>query len=114
MSMTLSDVLRKGRQADPEGVEVIMSRQACEEAADLLEHCTCGGAKTNHANESGTSEESQLTICLFKGCYGTAEEGGYCGVHQRGREAEPVLTALRVQEFSTDGARRTGFTVSKP
>jgi hypothetical protein len=28
--------------------------------------------------------------------------------------AEPVLTALRVQEISQDGARRTGFSVSKP
>ena len=36
----LSHVLRKGRQADPDGVEVIMSRQACEEAADLLDRAT--------------------------------------------------------------------------
>jgi hypothetical protein len=35
--MTLSEVLRKGRQFDPDGEEVVMSRQACEEAANLIE-----------------------------------------------------------------------------
>ena len=29
----------------------------------------------------------QLTLCLFKGCYGTAEDGGYCGLHQFARAA---------------------------
>ena len=30
----------------------------------------------------------QLTLCLFKGCYATAENGGYCGIHQRTQSAE--------------------------
>lgn len=34
---TLSEILRLGRQHDPDGVEVVMSRQACEEAADQVE-----------------------------------------------------------------------------
>jgi superfamily II RNA helicase len=34
---TLSEILRLGRQYDPAGVEVVMSRQACEEAADRIE-----------------------------------------------------------------------------
>jgi hypothetical protein len=34
---TLSEILRLGRPYDPEGQEVVMSRQACEEAADQLE-----------------------------------------------------------------------------
>jgi hypothetical protein len=34
---TLPEILRLGRQHDPDGVEVVMSRQACEEAADQLE-----------------------------------------------------------------------------
>lgn len=53
--MTLSEVLRGGRQCDEDGTEIIMSRQACVEAADRLESleaslkrfvtefpCTCG------------------------------------------------------------------------
>lgn len=35
--MTLSEVLRTGRQHDPDGVMVVMSRQACEEAAAKIE-----------------------------------------------------------------------------
>jgi len=35
--MTLIEVLRGGRQCDNDGVEIIMSRQACVEAADELE-----------------------------------------------------------------------------
>jgi hypothetical protein len=34
---TLSEILRLGRQYDPDGVEVVMSRQACEEAANHIE-----------------------------------------------------------------------------
>lgn len=34
---TLSEILRLGRQHDPDGVEVVMSRQACEEAAHQIE-----------------------------------------------------------------------------
>lgn len=29
----------------------------------------------------------RMALCLFKGCYGTAENGGYCGVHQRTQSA---------------------------
>lgn len=35
--MELTDVLRSGRQCDEDGVEIIMSRQACCEAADELD-----------------------------------------------------------------------------
>ena len=35
--MTLIEVLRSGRQCDNDGVEIIMSRQACLEAADEIE-----------------------------------------------------------------------------
>lgn len=35
--MELTDVLRGGRQCDEDGVEIIMSRQACLEAADEIE-----------------------------------------------------------------------------
>jgi len=55
--MTLQEVLRGGRQCDEDGTEIIMSRQACVEAADRLESleaslkrfvtefpCTCGDA----------------------------------------------------------------------
>jgi len=34
--ITLEEVLLTGRQADPEGVTVIISRQACEEASSEL------------------------------------------------------------------------------
>jgi hypothetical protein len=33
----LVEVLRGGRQCDEDGVEIIMSRQACREAADIIE-----------------------------------------------------------------------------
>lgn len=33
----LIEALRNGRQADPDGLMVVISRQACEEAADALE-----------------------------------------------------------------------------
>ena len=33
----LTEVLRGGRQCDEDGVEIIMSRQACHEAADEIE-----------------------------------------------------------------------------
>lgn len=36
-TMTLAEVLRRGRQADPDGVMVIVSREACEKAADKIE-----------------------------------------------------------------------------
>ncbi len=35
--MQLTDVLRGGRQCDEDGTEIIMSRQACCEAADEIE-----------------------------------------------------------------------------
>lgn len=35
--MELTEVLRGGRQCDMDGVEIIMSRQACVEAADEIE-----------------------------------------------------------------------------
>ena len=35
--MKLVDVLRGGRQCDQEGIEIIMSRQACLEAAEEIE-----------------------------------------------------------------------------
>lgn len=34
--MTLIEVLRGGRQCDEDGTEIIMSRQACVEAADEI------------------------------------------------------------------------------
>jgi hypothetical protein len=34
--MQLTEVLRGGRQCDEDGTEIIMSRQACHEAADQL------------------------------------------------------------------------------
>lgn len=34
--MQLTEVLRGGRQCDEDGVEIIMSRQACHEAADQI------------------------------------------------------------------------------
>ena len=34
--MTLIEVLRGGRQCDEDGTEIIMSRQACHEAADQI------------------------------------------------------------------------------
>lgn len=36
--MELTEVLRGGRQCDEDGVEIIMSRQACCEAADVIEN----------------------------------------------------------------------------
>ena len=36
-SLTLQDVLRGGRQCDEDGTEIIMSRQACCVAADLID-----------------------------------------------------------------------------
>ena len=36
MSAELIERLRNGRQADRDGTEVFMSRQACEEAADRI------------------------------------------------------------------------------
>ena len=35
--MELTDVLRGGRQCDEDGVEIIMSREACHVAADEIE-----------------------------------------------------------------------------
>jgi hypothetical protein len=35
--MELTDVLRGGRQCDEDGTEIIMSREACVVAADLIE-----------------------------------------------------------------------------
>ena len=35
--MELTEVLRGGRQCDEDGTEIIMSRQACVEAADEIE-----------------------------------------------------------------------------
>lgn len=35
--MTLQEVLRGGRQCDEDGVEIIMSREACVKAADALD-----------------------------------------------------------------------------
>jgi hypothetical protein len=37
MRSTIVEVLRSGKQADADGVMVQISRQACEEAADMLE-----------------------------------------------------------------------------
>lgn len=34
--MQLTEVLRGGRQCDEDGTEIIMSRQACHEAADQI------------------------------------------------------------------------------
>ena len=47
--MQLTEVLRGGRQCDEDGVEIIMSRQACHEAADEIERlrgllCSCKNA----------------------------------------------------------------------
>lgn len=36
--MELTEVLRGGRQCDEDGTEIIMSRQACCEAADVIEN----------------------------------------------------------------------------
>lgn len=35
--MRLTEVLRGGRQCDEDGAEIIMSRQACVEAADMID-----------------------------------------------------------------------------
>lgn len=44
--------------------------------------CVCRIHKQAHSQALNGANE-QMTICLFRGCYGTAENGGYCGLHQR-------------------------------
>lgn len=50
--MELTDVLRGGRQCDEDGVEIIMSRQACVEAADELDHLRAENASLKAENEN--------------------------------------------------------------
>jgi hypothetical protein len=52
-NMTLIEVLRGGRQCDNDGVEIIMSRQACLEAADEIEKLHRIGEALIYANDRG-------------------------------------------------------------
>ena len=49
--MTIQEVLRGGRQCDEDGTEIIMSRQACVEAADLLDQMETD-SRSNHESYS--------------------------------------------------------------
>lgn len=69
--MTLSDALRSYRQHDPDGVMVVVSRQACEEGAQRIEalekensglRAQCGGMQMTIEDlraASGTSGKSE-------------------------------------------------------
>ncbi len=62
-ALSLPKVLRSGRQADPDGVEVRISRQAVEEAASHLEDLLALVRKLAHeCAECGGSAER---ICSF-------------------------------------------------
>ena len=58
--MTLSDVLRGGRQCDEEGEEIIMSRQACCEAADTIDRLTLDCEK--FANQTFKAKAEAKTL----------------------------------------------------
>jgi hypothetical protein len=76
--MTLSEVLRTGRPYDPEGEEVIMSRQACENAAVLLEE------KQRHRAEWAFIDN---LICALRKIVDTAQEhpakANFVAVHRQ-------------------------------
>lgn len=68
-ALTLPQVLRQGRQYDPEGIEVVMSREACETAADELERLqspasNLGCTKAHHfrVGECLACERDRLTV----------------------------------------------------
>ena len=58
--LTLSDVLRGGRQCDEDGVEIIMSRQACCEAADTIDRLTLDCEK--FANQTFKAKAEAKTL----------------------------------------------------
>ena len=58
--MTLSDVLRGGRQCDEDGVEIIMSRQACCEAADTIDRLTADCEKLANQSFAARAEAKAL------------------------------------------------------
>jgi hypothetical protein len=59
--MSLCDVLRGGRQCDNDGAEIIMSRQACLEAADEIERLRHGILLAITAYKIGGSIKSELS-----------------------------------------------------
>lgn len=61
--LSLSEVLRSGRQADPDGVEVRISRQAVEEAATQLERLTEKWTKCS----KGLPPFNALVVAYLKG-----------------------------------------------
>jgi len=56
-NMTLIEVLRGGRQCDNDGVEIIMSRQACLEAADEIEKLRAALEAINDLDPNTDSDE---------------------------------------------------------
>lgn len=68
MSKELIKVLRGGRQCDMDGVEIIMSRQACIEAADRIEELEreCDGWKASAENrlEIQRQREDHISVLL--------------------------------------------------
>lgn len=59
-NMTLTEVLRGGRQCDNDGVEIIMSRQACLEAADEIEKLRMGILLAITAHKTGGMIAAEL------------------------------------------------------
>jgi len=63
-AMELTDVLRGGRQCDEDGVEIIMSRQACVEAADELDRLRTELARLKEQNALLTVQVQGLRDAL--------------------------------------------------
>ena len=99
--MTLSEVLRTGRPYDPEGQEVVMSRQACENAAVLLEQ------KSRHKVEWAVVDNF---ISALRKIVDTAQEhpakANFVAVHRQIiGEARELLAAL---DSANDGGSEHG------
>ena len=74
--------------ADEQAKRIEMLEGALRKIDEILLNTVSSWAVTNMRNiiHDALCPE-QLTLCLFKGCYGTAEDGGYCGLHQFARAA---------------------------
>lgn len=81
-TMTLVQVLRSGRQADPDGVEVRISRQAVEEAAQAIEHLDADAAGL------------QAELASVKACWSEA----LANVSARNQEIERLKDRLETQK----------------
>jgi hypothetical protein len=72
---TLSEILRLGRQHDPDGVEVVMSRQACEEAADQVETLAAYKIRAQRLFECLENLTDEASICAAKRTFMAIDNG---------------------------------------